>query len=491
MDLSGTGVFNALIDKDSSFFINIIRLKKATTPEFQEAYLHLNQFFSDIATLLENSERADLKDPFYRSARKRFAFHEVNGINLGFSETRWGAGWGETISNQVLKDAFEIVKKGSKQPEIFHLVALFEDNIAGDRLSDMVATIIEPDIRAYTLRIMQELGITEKAFPQFQFRADGLVQNPYKPCPILMLPEEVLHELPIAQGWSDIDRVESQNRSIRAEMSAYVSTEWYKWASTRKKAYVKDHVFMEPETCERVIEDYRNIEVEKLDLRANPDYFAEILLQKLKSAFTFTKAKKKPSSFEGAMHIVDVFKSWVENNRGWEDINNAPDRRKEKTVQRLIYLAGKDYMSKNDFDPSPETDSGRGPVDLKISRGTDKTVVEVKLSSNGQYLHGYQLQLQEYAKAEQTTNQVYVFVDVGNPIRLKTINEIHRRNVASGKPCPELVIVDAKPKKAASTYTEESNEASDLGFDFGNLQDFDFSSMPDVDMSDFDLHMNE
>ena len=44
-----------------------------------------------------------------------------------------------------------------------------------------------------------------------------------------------------------------------------------------------------------------------------------------------------------------------------------------------------------------------GPVDLKMSRGNDKTVVEIKLSSNADYIHGYEEQIEEYAKAEGTT----------------------------------------------------------------------------------------
>ena len=56
VDLTESGVFNAVIDKDNSFFINIIRLKKATTPEFQNAYNRLNQFFIDIAKLLDDAE---------------------------------------------------------------------------------------------------------------------------------------------------------------------------------------------------------------------------------------------------------------------------------------------------------------------------------------------------------------------------------------------------------------------------------------------------
>ena len=96
--MSANGVFDALLDKDSNFFINVILLKKATVPEFVEAYKVLNKFFSDIVTLLENADRPDKKDKFYRVARNRFNFHEVNGINLGFSQSTHGSGWGNKLS---------------------------------------------------------------------------------------------------------------------------------------------------------------------------------------------------------------------------------------------------------------------------------------------------------------------------------------------------------------------------------------------------------
>ena len=219
------GVFDALLDKDSNFFINIIRLRKSEIPEFISAYTHLNQYFSDIATLLDAADEPSLKDKMYNAARKKFNFHEVNGINLGFSSTRWGAGWGDVLADKFLRDAYQIVKKGSKQPEIFHLVSLFEDNVAGDRLSDMIATIIEQEIKSYTLRIMDELGLTKHSRTALKFRSDGLIQNPYKSAPILLLPIEILHELPIAKDWDDIDRVASENDAIRREISAEIGAE--------------------------------------------------------------------------------------------------------------------------------------------------------------------------------------------------------------------------------------------------------------------------
>lgn len=109
--LSKLGVFDALIDKDSHFFINIIRLKKSTVPEFIEAYNKLNSFFTDIATLLDAADAPSTTDKMYRGARKKFTFHEVNGINLGFSNSHIGACWGEKLSDKVLFDAYQIVKK--------------------------------------------------------------------------------------------------------------------------------------------------------------------------------------------------------------------------------------------------------------------------------------------------------------------------------------------------------------------------------------------
>lgn len=248
--LSELKVFDALIDKDSHFFINIIRLKKSTVPEFIDAYNQLNSFFSDIATLLDAADIPDITDKMYRSARKKFVFHEVNGINLGFSESSTGAGWGKKLSDKVLSDAYQIVKKGSKQPEIFHLVSLFEENVAGDRLSDMIATIIEPYIKKYTIRLMKELEIDSGKRKDLAFTKEGFIVNPYKKTPIFFLPEEILHELPIAKDWDDIGRVASENDTIRREISTEIGEEWKKWASSEQKQYLLRNIFMQPSVCQ-------------------------------------------------------------------------------------------------------------------------------------------------------------------------------------------------------------------------------------------------
>jgi len=479
-------VFDAVINTDNPFFINIIRLKKSTVPEFIDAYKHINAFFGEIATLLEAAERPDTSDVMYRAARSRFEFHEVNGINLGFARSKYGSGWGKKTSDRVCADAYQIVKKGSKQPELFHLVSLFEEDIAGDRLSDMIATIIEPYINKYTLRIMQELNISAETRPGFTFLPDGLVKNPYKDAPILLLPQEILHELPIAKDWDDIDRVATENRIIRLEVSAEVGKQWKKWASADKKAYLKKHVFMDPDVCNRVVDGYRSEELRAYDPMENPKYFAEMIFREIRDTVSFKAPKKDVSSIEATHAVIRIFKDWVENNRGWDEIQHAPKGKEEKSVQRLMHLASKYYVEVNNLDLSFESDAGRGGVDIKLSRGNDKTVAEVKLSSNTQYMHGYKIQVNEYGRAERTQNLIYVFIDVGNEGRRKNILTEHRKNIQKGIPCPDLVLIDARPKRSASVYTpieadmDDFNVTSILDYEI-DMPDFDFSGFLDSD----------
>ena len=428
-ELDKKEIFDCILDKDSPFFINLMRLKVCNILEFQDSYQSINDYFSKIAMLLNASESKG--DKMYKSAIKLFKFSEVNGINLGFSESEHGAGFGEKLRKQVISDAFDIVKKGVQYPEIFQLVSLFEENIGPDRLSDMVATIIYPDIVKFTKRIQDELGINKEKYSEYIFLEDGLVVNPYKGCEILFLPKDILHELPIAKCWDDIDRVVSENENIRREINEAVGEEWSRWYSRDKKAYLKEHIFKDPEKCSRVIEAYRKSEVAKYDLNNDVEYFAATLIKTMKREginFAVEGAKEK-DSFEAAFDVLDIFRDWVEYNKGWDTIQGAESSKREKIVQRLIHLGSKNYISANNLDISFEPDAGRGPVDFKVSRGGDKTIVEIKLSTNAQYLHGYEEQVEEYGKAECTDKMIYVFVDLGNPGRLKKITETYQLNL--------------------------------------------------------------
>lgn len=84
---------DCVLDNDSGFFINLMRLKISDVPDFKDTYQRINDYFSEIATFLNASDSK--KDKLYKTAFKRFKSLEINGINLGFSESKHGAAFGE------------------------------------------------------------------------------------------------------------------------------------------------------------------------------------------------------------------------------------------------------------------------------------------------------------------------------------------------------------------------------------------------------------
>lgn len=111
------------------------------------------------------------------------------------------------------------------------------------------------------------------------------------------------------------------------------------------------------------------------------------------------------------------------------------------------------FCTKFNWDFSPETDSGRGPVDFKVSRGNDKTVIEVKLTSNKDCEHGLEVQIEEYAKAEGTDSKIFLLVDNGS--RSDRIQAVHRKRnemEANGLSPATVIVIDAVPKDSASKY---------------------------------------
>lgn len=443
--LTELGVFNVFVDEDSHFFINIKRLQVTNVPEFSGGYAKVNQYFHNIGILLKASKNS--KDRMYKEAVRRFDFPEVNGINLGFSSGTHGAGFGPMLREQIIKDAYEIIQSGSEQPEIFHLVGLFEENVGPDRLSDMVARIIYDDIVAYSKRIYRTLEITPESYPEYDF-ADGIVVNPYKGTKLLLLPVELLHELPIARCWDDIDRVCRENDAIRAEINDLVGDTWSRMRSAEKKQYLRNWIFMNPEKAGRIIESYKTSTVSEYDPLLDLDY----LVGYLQNTYN-ANSDGDDDSFSAAMEIVDNYQEWVEYHRGAAVIQEANSRSKEKTVQRTMHAVALVFCKKFNWDISPETDSGRGPEDFKVSRGCDKTVVEIKLTSNPDCVHGLEVQIEEYAKAEATDKKIFVLVNTGqNENRVAAVMRKHEEMTTAGLNPARVVVIDAKIKNAASTH---------------------------------------
>lgn len=65
-------------------------------------------------------------------------------------------------------------------------------------------------------------------------------------------------------------------------------------------------------------------------------------------------------------------------------------------------------------------------------------------------MHGFEVQIEEYAKAENTNNRIYVYIQLGNPRRTSKIKELYKNKVDAGGDPPFLFIIDSQPRQSAS-----------------------------------------
>lgn len=447
-ELDKEGVFNPILDIDANYFINIKRLQVTKEKYFEKTYEKIQAFFAKIYRLLKIAPNENSR--LYKEAVKMFIFPEINNLGLGYSKGKQGSGFGREIAQRVIKDAKEIIDAGNTDSEFFQLIGLFEEKVGPDRLSDMYSNLIIEEIMEYTKWKNKELGINKRNFPNHIFVGELLI-NPYKNKPVLLLPKDILHELPIAKEWEDIDEVCSKIKTIRDEVNDVVGEKWRELSVIDKKSFIKNNIIKVMDRYEKVISEYTKYNVDAYDFENDKAGFVYIPKVLKGIELEPLELSKKESEKDIVVKICDKFKRLLENNAISKLLYDKDGEfRGEKAVQLLFFGIADSYCEANDLDINPELNSGRGNIDFKFSKGYKKRIiVEIKLTSNRQLVHGMKTQIFEYAKAEKTDELIYLVVD--NKGSEKTLKKLYEEyNKLDKKPI--LIVIDPQIKDSASIY---------------------------------------
>lgn len=457
-DFSRTGAFNVVVDLDTRLFIDPSLLRVTSVPEFAESYAKLRRRFADVLLLLRRSQVEG--DLFWRNAEHQFNFPEVEGTCIGYAKTSTsGSGMGRGLQREILRTAKTIIDAGTEEPELFELLALFEKGVGADRISDMTARIIYDNLLSFSERVFVELGV-ETASLEYGGRPYSTVINSFNELPLVLVPKELLRTLPLATCWSDVDYVCSENEELRRRLNFDIGETWRSLSARVPKSRIKELLLENPELLQDLIDTYRSKEPTPYDFGEDPSGEAGWYLAAKEAVVQVPLELELPANpraeqvFSVVGSICQNFKELVEANGLSKLLYRKDGKPKHESASQLLFFGIADaYCRANNLDLSPESDSGRGPVDFKVSSGyAARTIVEVKLSKNSKLLQGFERQVRAYERAERATHVVYlvIMVHARADQALERLYGLKNSLSTQGRRTPEIRVVDGRVKASAS-----------------------------------------
>ncbi|OIR17769.1 hypothetical protein GALL_19910 [mine drainage metagenome] len=456
--LHDLGVLNPVLNADTRLFIDPLLFEKSKHIEISTgAVASYRNRFSTLIKLLAASKSEN--DVPWRNAYRFFDFPEIQGTCLGYGASSiHGSAWGAKLRKQVLATAKEIVDLGITDPDLFMALALFEEGIGPDRISDMATNIIIQDLINFNQNLFKKFQIPLKKFEINGICAE-LPQNPLetKTSPIILVPTDILGELPVALDWSGVSDAAHKSKVIRNSVNSHIAEIW-KSTSRRDKQKLKEAALSSSEAFSTLLNALHSVDGKPYNLekdRAGQVAWTRVL-EKVANEHPLTFSLKATPSIDDVFKVVQIivqqFARLVEQKGLWKELWADTKPRHESSAQRIFFAVADSYCKANNVDITPEADSGGGPVDFKFSTSYDtRVLVEIKLSTNPNVVSGYDTQLEIYKGAEETTRAIYLVIDVGKMGKKdEKILAIKNNFVKEGRPVSEIVFVDGKKKLSAS-----------------------------------------
>lgn len=457
--LFSKGVFDGSLDKDSLLHVDPLLLKKCNIAEFQGAYDEFIAYFNRFIDLVPLVKTSQITDRAYRAIYKNFVFTERANTGLGYSlHGTHGRGISGTLSKQLSNSAIEIINAGFKNPKIFALLPLFEDNIGADRISDMAIAILFGRFARYTKRVAKELSIQVKGF---KYNGEIMELPSYNKRPIIFVPMSILNDLPRAVDYDDVDRVCDYNDCLKRRLAQLIGLNWKDYQSFHKPQ-IKEALFGNPAYLNDILERYSKFEGVSYDFVTDEKekYLNFRLLDLVKKLpldlLQYLQHDDSKSVYHITLAIIDQFKKLVEGNYMWRIFNRKGRTPDETDWQYYLLTIANTYVkaANADVDVTRENNPGVGALDFKFSRGVNaKTIVEIKRSSHKDLLYGYVTQLPMYMEAESAEYGVFLIIRENSKYD-SDIQCVLDRKKQMEEDCrvslPAIIVVDATPKKSAS-----------------------------------------
>lgn len=368
------------------------------------------------------------------------------------------------MAERLAQTGYTIAQMGIDDPDMFMAVGLFEPDFGPDLIGDMFTNVAFGNIIDFNSRIYKALELPTDTYKlrlksgaryEGQFARNPTINN--QDVPVILLPLDVLRDLPVAADWAGVQEVSEQNREFRDTLNDSMAALWSR-KSLESKGQLKTWALSSKTAFGDLLDLLHGMDGKPYDFLNDRDgeliwrTFGDEILSKYPLKISKPKSQTHDSARRVVEAIVEQFRYLVEDRDLWRELYTGDGKpRLEKTAQRLFYMAALSYCEANKLDITPEAETGRGPVDFKFSSGIDaRILVEIKLSPN-QIVSGFKRQLMIYNAAEKSFASWYIVINVGVLGKKYQKLEAERNNqISVHGDAPELILIDALPKVSAS-----------------------------------------
>lgn len=312
--LKRLGAFDPILNVDSRLFIDPLLLKASAHKEINaDAVRQYEGHFAKIIALLKASKIKG--DVAWRSAGGLIRSPEIKGTCLGYGAASiQGSAVGRQLTGVILHTAKEVVDLGVEDPDLFTALVLFEEGIGADLISDMATNVILPSLLEFNRRVLSQIKVKTEPF-EIGGQRHSLPRNPFtrQVTPVILVPLDILRNLPVASDRSEIDDVVSKNRQLRNRVNQFIGEIWQA-KTLRDKAKVKSAALASKSAFLVLLEVVKEAKGKPYDLEGDPDGLYAWLRVGVEAAAKYPLKIKSPEAHDlGAIAsvasmIVDQFR---------------------------------------------------------------------------------------------------------------------------------------------------------------------------------------
>ncbi|MEC4594201.1 MULTISPECIES: hypothetical protein [Nitrospirillum] len=222
--LDAAGLINPFIDVDTQLFIDPVLLEKSSNRTIAtDGVAAFKKHFGNFVRLVAISDKEG--DAAWKGAEKLLDLREPpeNGLGYGGSG-RSGSSRPEEVRDAILRTSKEIVALGSKDPEMISLMGFFEEYVGPDTISDFTTRVIIEQLAQITKEFCEASGIPlmlGTVLPGHPLPC--VVDKNGKRKFIILVPKDIVRELPIANDWIDIEAAVTQSAYIRQAVNSMLA----------------------------------------------------------------------------------------------------------------------------------------------------------------------------------------------------------------------------------------------------------------------------